>query len=147
MDDFILKNPAMLKPSGHPIRLSLPLVQTKVSAGFPSYADEHVELSLDLNEYLVPHPVATFFVRVTGESMTGAGIQDGDILIVDRSASPLDGSIVIALVDGEFTVKRLRRLPKSVVLVPENPAYPAMEIDPFSDFEVWGIVTHVIHSF
>ena len=119
---------------------------TRIPAGFPSPADDYIENSLDLNEFLVKHPAATFFVKVTGDSMTGAGINSGDILIVDRSVNAVNGSIVIAVLNGEFTVKRFFRYGTVIQLVPENPAYSPIEVKPVSDFEVWGVVLHVIHT-
>jgi len=123
-----------------------PMFCTRISAGFPSPADDYIENSLDLNEYLIKHPAATFFIRVTGESMTGAGINSGDILIVDRSVTAVNGSIIVAVLNGEFTVKRLVRRGSVIILSPENPAYKAMEITNGSEFEVWGVVMHVIHT-
>lgn len=123
-----------------------PLFCTRISAGFPSPADDYIENSLDLNQYLVKHPAATFFVRVTGDSMTGAGINSGDILIVDRSLTAVSGSIIVAIFNGEFTVKKLVRLGSAVYLFPENPAYEPIAVTDGSEFEVWGVVMHVIHS-
>ena len=105
------------------------LFMAPVSAGFPSPADDYIEDKLDLNEYLVKHPAATFFVKVTGDSMIGAGIHPGDILIVDRSLTPVDKSVVIAVVDGELTVKRIRLGNGRVALVPENKAYDSLDIE------------------
>ena len=127
--------------------LPLPLCGALVPAGFPSPADDFVEDTLDLNTFLVRHPAATFFVRVQGESMVEAGIHPGDILIVDRALEARDKSVVVAVVDGEFTVKRIRRMEKRLFLVAENPTYPALEIAPEMEFRVWGVVTHVIHPF
>jgi DNA polymerase V len=126
--------------------LLLPLFQSVVQAGFPSPADDYLDKKLDLNEYLVKHPAATFFVRVSGDSMIDAGIHNGDILIVDRSLSAVDGRIIIAILDGELTVKRLRKKGHQVTLVPENDLYEPIEINEFNDFEVWGVVTNVIHK-
>jgi DNA polymerase V len=126
--------------------LLLPLFQSVVPAGFPSPADDYLDKKLDLNEYLVKHPAATFFVRVSGDSMIEAGIHDGDILIVDRSLPALDGRIIIAILDGELTVKRLRKKGQQITLVPENDLYEPIEINEFNDFEVWGVVTNVIHK-
>jgi DNA polymerase V len=123
-----------------------PFVGSRVSAGFPSPAEDSLERGLDLNEYLIDHQAATFFVRVKGPSMIGAGIHDGDTLIVDRAVEPRDGSVVVALVDGEFTVKRLRRNRGCIALVAENPAYEPITITPGCDFEVWGVVTYAIHQ-
>jgi DNA polymerase V len=126
--------------------LRLPLVAARISAGFPSGMEDFIERKLDLNEFLVQHEAATYFIRVQGDSMTGAGIQDGDILIVDRSVEPANGSIVIAVVNGELTVKRLRRRAGRVFLNPENPKYAPIEILAETAFEIWGVVRHVIHS-
>lgn len=120
---------------------------SRVEAGFPSPADDYLEGALDLNEHLIRHPAATFFLRVSGDSMTGAGIYPGDILIVDRSLPPADGRIVIAVVDGELTVKRLHRRRGRIRLVPENPRYPTIEITAEQDLRVWGVVVHAVHSF
>jgi DNA polymerase V len=126
--------------------MRLPLFAVPVKAGFPSPADDFVEQNLDLNEYLIQHPAATFFVRVDGDSMVGAGIQKDDILIVDRALEPANGKIVVAVLNGEFTVKRLRNRNGKTILEAENPAYKPIEIRPEADFRVWGIVTYVIHK-
>ncbi|MCL5991709.1 MAG: translesion error-prone DNA polymerase V autoproteolytic subunit [Bacteroidetes bacterium] len=117
-----------------------------VSAGFPSPADDYMEDRLDLNDHLVRNPAATFFVRVTGDSMIEAGIHSGDILVVDRSLNPKDNNIVIAVIDGELTVKRLRTQKTHVYLLPENKNYKPIEITSEMSFEVWGVVTNVIHN-
>lgn len=117
-----------------------------VPAGFPSPAEDYLEKTLDLNEYLAPRPEATFFVRVSGDSMIGAGIHHDDLLVVDRSQTPHHGNVVIAHVDGEFTVKRLRKTAKGLELVPENPEYAPITITPDTDFEIWGVVRHVVHK-
>jgi len=126
--------------------LPLPLVAAQVEAGFPSVADDYIEGSLDLQKYLIPRPAATFFVKAKGESMLGAGIFPGDLLIVDRSISPQSGSIIIALYQGEFTVKRLVIEKGQGYLKAENPSYPTIAITQVDAFEIWGTVTHVIHS-
>jgi len=126
--------------------LPLPIYLANVQAGFPSPAENDLDKTLDLNELLIAHPAATFFVRVAGESMRNAGIFSGDILVVDRSLEAVDNKIVLAIVDGEFTVKRLKICEGRISLVPENPAYPILEIKQGSDFQVWGIVTYVIHK-
>ena len=128
-------------------RLSLPLYGSRLAAGFPSPADEYLEKTLDLNEYLVDKPAATFFVRAAGDSMIGAGIQPGDLLVVDRAKEPKNNSVVVALVNGEFTVKRFFKKGTKISLRAENPAYQPLEITAEMDFEVWGVVAHVIHSF
>ena len=125
----------------------IPLFVASVSAGFPSPAEDYEEGPLDLNTYLIPHPAATFFVRVSGDSMKEAGIFPRDLLIVDRSVTPVSGKIIIAVLDGALTVKRLRRHSKhKIVLEPENPEYQAILVNENQQFEVWGVVTHVIHS-
>jgi len=122
---------------------NIPLFLSRVRAGFPSPADDYLESSLDFNQYLVKHPAATYCVRVTGESMKGAGIGDGDILVVDRSITPKSRKIVIAVIDGELTVKRFIRKEGRLFLVPENPDFEPIEIkDP--SCEIWGVVTHII---
>jgi DNA polymerase V len=123
----------------------LPPAESNIKAGFPSPADDFLQNRLDLNEHLVLHPAATFFVRVAGDSMAAAGISDGDILIVDRSLEPGDGRVVIAVVAGELMVKRLRRTEAGWLLAAENDAYPPIEIGEGDEFEVWGVVTNVIH--
>lgn len=124
----------------------LPLFGAQVEAGFPSVADDHIEGTLDLQKYLIPRPAATFFVRAKGESMLGAGIFPGDLLIVDKSKKATSGSIIIALYQGEFTVKRLVIEHGKGYLQAENPAYPKIAITRVDEFEIWGTVTHVIHS-
>ena len=124
----------------------LPLYACKVQAGFPSPADDYMEGALDLNEHLVKHPTATFFVRATGESMLGAGIHPGDILVVDRSLEAKSGKIVIAAVDGELTVKRLHKTAQETTLMPENSAFNPLPISDDNDVVIWGIVTNVIHA-
>ncbi len=122
------------------------LFEAKVSAGFPSPAADYEEDKLDLNKYLIKHPAATFFVRVTGYSMMGAGIYSGDLLVVDRSLEPRDKSVVIAVIDGELTVKRIRIGKKKITLEPENENYSVRQITENTDFQVWGVVTNVIHA-
>ena len=116
-----------------------------VPAGFPSPAENYVEGPLDLNEHLIPHPAATFFVRVSGDSMIGAGIHSGDLLIVDRAVTAIHNSVIIAVLNGDLTIKRLYRVGGILRLMPENPDYPPIEIHPGTDFDVWGVVTKVIH--
>lgn len=128
-------------------RVVRPLFSSGVSAGFPSPADDHIERKLDLNELLIQNPAATFFVRVAGDSMIGAGINHGDILVVDRSLQAAHDKIVIAIIHGELTVKRLMGNDSSWQLVAANAAYPAVAITEESGCEVWGVVTSVIHQF
>lgn len=126
--------------------LSRPLLLSRVPAGFPSPAEDYLEGTLDLNQHLIKHKAATFFVRVQGDSMTGAGIQDGDLLIVDRALEAKHKSVVVAVVGGEFTVKRIRKQGGRVWLMPENADYPPLEVAEGAELEVWGVVTHVIHA-
>jgi len=126
--------------------LELPLLLSLVPAGFPSPAEDYIDQHLDLNDHLVSHPAATFFVRASGVSMSGADIEPGDILIVDRALEPTSGRIVIAALDGELTVKRLRHHSSRVFLEPANPAFKPIEITPETDFEIWGVVTYIIHK-
>lgn len=131
------------------------LVLNCVDAGFPSPAEEYLEGPLDLNRLMIRHPVATFFVRVQGNSMEGAGIFSGDILVVDRAERAMSGKIIVATIQGEFTVKRLveklvekkgHDRKKKLFLVAENKDYAPIEITPESDFQVWGVVTWVLHK-
>ena len=124
----------------------IPLFGCRVRAGFPSPADDYIEDFLDLNEHLIKNPAATFMVRAQGDSMTGASINSGDILVVDRSVEAVHGKVVIAAVDGELTVKRLYRKEGVVKLLPENPSYPEINITKEMDSVIWGVVTNVIHE-
>lgn len=135
----------ILKPQ-QIIEYKLPIFLESVSAGFPSPADDYLEGKLDLNELLVKNPSATFFVRVTGDSMINAGIYSGDILVVDRSVNPKDGSIIIAVIDGDLSVKRMHLDNGKVWLYPENRNYKPIRITDEMSFEVWGVVRTVIHS-
>ena len=118
-----------------------------VVAGFPSPAEQYLEPPLDLNELLVKRPAATYFVRVEGDSMIGAGIHDGDLLVVDRSLRPASGDVIIASVDGDFTVKTYRRDKDGVRLEPANPAYPIIYIKKGQELDYFGKVTACIHQF
>ena len=127
-------------------RQKLPLFLERVSAGFPSPAADYEEGRLDLNQYLIKNPPATFFVRVAGDSMLGAGIHPGDLLVVDRSLEPKDKNVIIAALNGELTVKRIRIRRKKITLEAENKDYPPQQITKETEFEVWGVVTNVIHA-
>ena len=140
------KRTILYKPNCLKIKCIVPLVEAYVSAGFPSPADDYTEKNLDLNEHLVTNSTATFFVRVAGESMINAGIHHGDLLIVDRSLEADVGRVIIAVLDGEMLVKRLRRINQQFVLAAENDHIAPIEITPECDFSVWGVVTYVIHS-
>jgi DNA polymerase V len=129
--------------------LRVPLFATRLCAGFPSPADDYLDKKIDLNNYLVEHPAATFLVRIEGDSMIGAGIFSGDIAIVDRSLVESDvkamhNKIVLAVLDGEFTIKRLSVKGKSVSLLPENDKYQPIAMGEGRDFSVWGVVKHCI---
>ena len=124
----------------------LPLYSCSVQAGFPSPADDYIDTKLDLNKHLIKHPAATFFVRAEGDSMIGAGIYSGDILIVDRSLEVSDGKIVIAALDGCLTVKRLQKISGKILLISENKAFKPIEIIEGNELIIWGIVTHVLHQ-
>jgi DNA polymerase V len=123
-----------------------PLYESPVSAGFPSPADDYIEQDINLHDYLVTNPPATFLVRAEGDSMIGAGIFSGDILVVDRSLNASDGNIVIAVVDGDLTVKRMYVTKTGVTLAPENSVYKPIHIAKDDDLMIWGVVTNVIHS-
>ena len=122
-----------------------PLLASRVEAGFPSPADDYVERALDLNEELIARPAATFFLRAGGCSMEGAGIYDGDLLIVDRSISPEPNMVIVAVVDGEFTVKRLCKSSDGFVLAAEHPNYLPIPLGEDAEVRVWGVVSWVIH--
>jgi DNA polymerase V len=126
-------------------QINCPLYSSHVQAGFPSPADDYIEDHLDLNEYLIKHPAATFFVKAEGQSMIGANIQPGDLLIVDRSIPATHGKIVIAAIQGELTVKRLFQQAGKIQLLPENPEFQPIDISENSELVIWGVVTHIIH--
>ena len=124
----------------------VPLFLGRVSCGFPSPADDYAETALNLDALLVAHPAATFYVRVSGDSMVQAAIYDGDILVIDRALPPYHRAIVLAVINGEFTVKRLHLENDAIVLLPENAAYPPIPITDALDFQVWGVVIYCIHK-
>ena len=115
-------------------------------AGWPSPAENYVEASLDLHKLAVRNPPATFFLRVMGDSMIGAGIHSGDLLVVDRSAHPASGKVVVAIVDGELTIKRLVKRKGKTYLCPENPSYPEIDVSDREETSVWGVATYVLHQ-
>ncbi len=127
-------------------KFSQPIFEAMVPAGFPSPAADYEEGKLDLNKHLIKNSAATFFVRVTGDSMLKAGIHSGDLLVVDRSIEPRDKNVVIAVVNGELTVKRIRIRKNKLTLEAENDNYKSQQINEDMEFEVWGVVTNVIHS-
>jgi len=124
--------------------LSLPIAEG-IKAGFPSPAQDYLDMAFDLNRELVKNPSSTFYGRVRGNSMVEAGINDGDILVIDKSLPPADGRRAVCYIDGEFTLKTLRVEKDSLWLLPANPKYKPIKITPENDFTVWGIVTYVIH--
>jgi DNA polymerase V len=130
-----------------PSALTRPLVLALVAAGFPSPADDHLDRDLDLHELLIQHLASTFYVRLSGDSMQGAGLYDGDILVVDRSLEPKHHDIVIAVLDGELTVKRLYRQGNLVQLRPANPRFPIITIHDDQELLIWGVVTGSIRQF
>lgn len=127
--------------------IALPLYTSKVAAGFPSPADDHVEQRLNPSDYLVENDATTFFIRVKGDSMIEAGIFDNDVLVIDRSKTQHTGDIVLAMLDGEFTVKILKQSKKGVSLIPANRDYPAIEIKKEQSLEIWGVVTGSMRKF
>jgi DNA polymerase V len=126
--------------------ICIPLQACKVEAGFPSLVEEYIDDNIDLNKYLIKHPAATFFVKVSGDSMKDAGIFDNDILIVDRSINPKNGKIVIAALDGQLTVKRLIISKGLTYLKAENENFPIIKVSPESGVHIWGVVTSAIHQ-
>jgi DNA polymerase V len=125
--------------------MPLPFAEA-ISAGFPSPAADYLEMSLDITKELVNNPSSTFYGRVKGNSMIGAGIHDGDILVIDKSLEPANNKKAVCFIDGEFTLKTLKVAGSEVWLKPENKDYPLIKITPDNDFVVWGIVTYIIHK-
>ncbi|MBR2060305.1 MAG: translesion error-prone DNA polymerase V autoproteolytic subunit [Tidjanibacter sp.] len=126
--------------------LDLPLAG-EVKAGFPSPAEDYPQTTLDITRLLVRNPASTFYARVSGDSMSGEGIADGDLLIIDKSVEPYDGCIAVCFIDGEFTLKRLEIHPDHALLIPANPKYKPIRVSADEDFRVWGVVRHVVKSF
>ena len=128
-------------------KFRIPLLNDSVSAGFPSPADDYTEENIDLNEHLISNPFSTFFLRVKGESMINAGIRDKDLIIVDKSLIAKPGNIVIAMIDGEFTIKRLSIKNDELYLKAENDHYPDFRFKNHIDVQIWGVVIYSIHSY
>ena len=124
--------------------LNLPFVDSGISAGFPSPALDFIDWSIDLNKHLIKHPSATFYGRVKGDSLKNAGIENGDLLIIDRSLEPTNGKIAVCYIDGEFTAKRIQINKDEILLIPENENYQTLKVTADNNFLIWGIVTHVI---
>ncbi len=122
----------------------LPLSDTGVSAGFPSPADDYMSLKLDLNRELIRNPASTFFARVSGESMIDAGVDDGDLLVIDKSTEPYDGCLAVCYIDGEFTLKRFSDQGDHALLVPANKKYKPIRVTADNDFMIWGVVRYLI---
>lgn len=126
--------------------LQLPLISSGISAGFPSPALDFIDLSIDLNKHLIKHPSSTFYGRVKGESMKDAGINDGDLLVIDKSLEPKNGKIAVCYIDGEFTIKRIKTDKDCCWLMPANESYKPIQVTADNDFLIWGIVIHVIKT-
>ena len=127
-------------------KVKIPLLNDSVSAGFPSPADDYIEENIDLNEHLISNPFSTFFLRVKGNSMINAGIKDKDLIIVDKSLTAKPGNIIIAMIDGEFTIKRLSIKNNQLYLKAENHNYPDFSFRNHFDIQIWGVVIYSIHS-
>ena len=128
-------------------KFRIPLLSDSVSAGFPSPADDYTEENIDLNEHLISNPFSTFFLRVKGDSMINAGIKDKDLIIVDKSLIAKPGNIIIAMIDGEFTIKRLSIKNDELYLKAENHNYPDFRFKNHIDVQIWGVVIYSIHSY
>lgn len=139
-------NTSVWHPNLQPPVVAIPLFGHAVAAGFPSPADDYVEDRLDLNQLLIQNKTATFFLRVKGDSMIGAGIHDGDIIVVDRSVEPVDRAVVVAVVDGELTIKRLVWRNGIAELHAENPKYTPIRFKEGQELTIWGVVTSSVHS-
>lgn len=137
------KNLVFFKPNENNIK-DMPLAHTGVSAGFPSPADDFKELRISIDQEVVKNEEATFYARVDGQSMQGAGLDDGDLLVIDRSKEPEDNAIAVCFIDGEFTVKRLRVEEECVFLIPENPNYKPIKVTEDNQLIIWGVVTYVV---
>ena len=124
--------------------LLLPFAEQGISAGFPSPADDFLDISIDLNKELIKNPSATFYGRVKGDSMKNAGLEEGDLLIIDKSLEPIDNKIAVCFIDGEFTVKRIKIEATTIWLIAENEDYKPIKVTADNEFVIWGIVTTVI---
>jgi len=140
-------NKSILLPAMGKLPIHAPLFSHKVAAGFPSPADDYIEGRLSLDEHLISNKDATFFVRAKGNSMVGAGIFDGDLLVVDKSLTPTSGDIVIAIVDGDLTVKRLIKRGGKITLKPENPRFKEIEFKEGQELLIWGVVTSSVKKY
>ncbi len=127
-------------------RVLLPMAREWISAGFPSPANDYIDIGIDLNEQLIRHPTSTFFLRVSGDCMIGAGIHNGDLLIVDRSLNPRPGHVVVAVLDGAFTLKRLNFRKGVLSLEADHPNYPQIDLRQYGEIYIWGVAIHSIHN-
>ncbi|MEN3324817.1 translesion error-prone DNA polymerase V autoproteolytic subunit [Mariniflexile soesokkakense] len=139
----ISKNIEFYTPS-YSISLELPFVSNGISAGFPSPADDFLDINIDLNKHLIKNPSTTFYGKVRGNSMIDAGIHDGDLLIIDKSLEPTNNKIAICFIDGEFTVKRIKIEKDIIWLIAENKDYKPIKVTKDNDFIIWGVVINVI---
>ncbi len=126
--------------------LLIPLARETISAGFPSPAEDYIELDIDLNKYLIKNPISSFFLRVSGNSMNNSGIQNNDLLIIDRSINPKAGDIVVAILDGDFTLKRLIKDNGNYYLKADKEDYPSINLYEYNEVEIWGVAIYSIHS-
>lgn len=127
--------------------LPLPYAEGGIKAGFPSPAQDYLDLAIDLNKELVRHPASTFYGRVSGESMIDAGLHDGDIVVIDKSITPYDGAMAVCFIDGEFTIKYIELHPDYIMLVPANKTFEPIKVTSDNDFIIWGIVTASVHQY
>lgn len=139
-------NLQLVKLAENQTAFKVPLFGHTIRAGFPSPADDYVADTLDLNDHLMPRKEASFLLRAKGESMVGVGIHDGDILVIDRSITASNGCVVIATVDGQFTVKTLEKKRGKIRLLPANPDFEPIEFKDDQELQIWGVVTNVVHS-
>ena len=128
-------------------KVKIPLLSDSISAGFPSPADDYTEENIDLNEHLISNPFSTFSLRVKGDSMINSGIKDKDLIIVDKSLTAKPGNIIIAMIDGEFTIKKLSIKNNELYLKAENHNYPDFSFNDHIDIQIWGVVIYSIHSY
>ena len=135
-----------LHPSIIETKLSLPLADAGIKAGFPSPAQDYMDTSIDLNEELVRHPATTFYGRVSGDSMVDAQVFDGDILVIDKSIEPQNKDMAVCFIDGEFTLKYIEIKKDAVYLIPANKEYKPIKVTPEHNLKIWGVVTYVIHK-
>lgn len=129
------------------VSLSLPFAEGGIKAGFPSPAQDYLDLAIDLNKELVRHPASTFYGRVSGESMIDAGLHDGDIVVIDKAITPYDGAMAVCFIDGEFTIKYIELHTDYIMLIPANKAFDPIKVTPGNDFIIWGIVTASVHQY